>query len=103
LLIQVPGVRQETLDRIKALRRDLLYRNGRFISGIPAMLRELGVEHVSVDAFPLLLDDPANAFGLSTWARSPRLNPALTTEELDEWDRAVEAAQQQRSLIYLVT
>jgi len=34
LIIQVPGVRQSVLDRLKSLRQDIGYRNGTLISQI---------------------------------------------------------------------
>ena len=58
LVIQVPGVRQSVLDRLKALRRDVGYRSGRWVSKAPAILEELGAEVTSVEAFALTLDRP---------------------------------------------
>src|SRR5262245_37532107 len=37
LVIEVPGVRAELVDRVKRLRRDIGYRNGTFIRGLPAL------------------------------------------------------------------
>lgn len=89
LVIQVPGVRQSVLDRLKALRRDVGYRNGRWISEAPAMLDELGAEVTSVEAFPLIIRDPTEAFGLSTWPNRWRNEGAFTDAEIAEWNRAI--------------
>jgi SAM-dependent methyltransferase len=102
LVIQVPGVRPSTLERLKALRRDVGYRNGRLASELPALLRELRIDQVTIDAFPLLIQDPADAFGLPTWPASWQARAGFTTEELAEWNHAIEDAAE-RGFVYLVT
>ena len=89
LVIQVPAVRQSVLDRLKALRRDIGYRNGRWISKAPAMLEDLGAEVISVEPFALVIQDPADAFGLPTWPVHWREPGGFTAEELGQWNRAM--------------
>lgn len=100
LVIQVPGVRRSVLDRLKALRRDVGYRNGRLASRLPALLGEAGVEDVSVDAFPLVITDPADAFGLPTWPTVWRAEGRFSDDELAEWDRAM---RERDGFLYAVT
>jgi SAM-dependent methyltransferase len=89
LVIQVPGVRRSVLDRLKALRRDLGYRNGRWISTAPSILEQLGAEVTSIEPFPLIIRDPAKAFGLPTWPVHWREAGGFTEEELAEWNRGI--------------
>jgi SAM-dependent methyltransferase len=89
LVIRVPGVRQSVVDRLKALRRDVGYRNGHWISQAPSILGQLGAEVTSVEAFALILQDPSEAFGLPKWPRRWREAGGFTDDELDEWDRAI--------------
>jgi SAM-dependent methyltransferase len=89
LVIELSGVRRSVLDRLKALRRDLGYRNGRLISQVPAHLRELGLTNITVSAFPLVIRDPHLAFGLPSWPRRWRTEGGFTDDELAEWDQAL--------------
>ena len=89
LVIHVPGVRQRVLDRLRALRRDLGYRNGRLIARLPELLAENGAGDITVDAYPLVLRDPADAFGLPNWPRTWQVEGSFTDDELAEWDRAL--------------
>jgi ubiquinone/menaquinone biosynthesis C-methylase UbiE len=91
LVIHVPGVRQSVLDRLKALRGDLGYRNGRWISAAPSILDHLGAEVTSVEAFALIVRDASEAFGLPTWPARWREAAGFTEEELTEWNRAMAA------------
>jgi SAM-dependent methyltransferase len=101
LVIQVPGVRASVLDRLRALRRDRGYRNGRFISHVPALLHSLGLADVTVDPFPLAIADPALAFGLPSWPTLWRHEGQFSDDELAEWDAAM--AAQPAGFVYIVT
>ena len=101
LTIQVPGVRQSVVDRLKALRRDVGYRNGHLASRWPARFAETGIEGITVDAFPLVITDPALAFGLPTWPATWRSEGRFTDEELAEWDAAM--AGRPAGFLYAVT
>ena len=88
LSITVPGVPQEMADRIKRLRRDVGYRNGRLVATLPAALTELGLTDVSADAFPVVLTKAEDAFGLPGWPRLWRERGGFSEEEIVEWERA---------------
>jgi SAM-dependent methyltransferase len=101
LVIQVPGVRPAVLDRLKALRRDVGYRNGRLAAQVPALLAGLGLTGVSAEGFAVTITDPAQAFGLPTWPAHWRDRGPFTGEELAEWDRAM--ADPADGFVYVVT
>jgi SAM-dependent methyltransferase len=94
LVIHVPGVPWSLADRVKALRRDVGYRNGRFVTTLPGRLVAMGLGDVTVDAFPLVITDPDEAFGLPTWPRWGRDHGhGFTDADLDTWDRGIERAR----------
>jgi SAM-dependent methyltransferase len=101
LVIEVPGVRQSVLDRVKALRRDVGYRNGRLISRVPQLFVDLGVEDIDVEGFVLTITDPAAAFGLPRWPHVWRAVGAFTDDEIAEWDAAM--ASISTGFVYIVT
>lgn len=98
LTIHVPGVRPELADAVKQRRRDVGYRNGRVVATLPHRFRQLGLVDVTVDAFPLVLTDPADAFGLPQWPRLWGFPPA----DVDEWESAIDGASIVYALLYLV-
>ena len=105
LTIQVDGVSEALTDRVKALRRDVGYRNGRLASRLPALLTELGLVDVAVAGFPLVLTDPADAFGIATWPRSwhERGVAPFEPDELEQWEHALAAGHGfVYALLYLV-
>ncbi|MDQ1438375.1 MAG: hypothetical protein QOK43_2004 [Acidimicrobiaceae bacterium] len=101
LVIHVSGVRQGVLDRIKALRRDVGYRNGRLASRLPDVFARLGLHDVSVEGFTLVLTDPADAFGLPTWPRTWREEGPFSESELEEWEAAIHGRP--KGFLYCVT
>jgi ubiquinone/menaquinone biosynthesis C-methylase UbiE len=109
LIVQVPGVPREVLDQVKRLRRDVGYRNGRLAGELPGVLASLGLADVDVAAFPLVLTDPAEAFGLPSWPRlwRDRGVGSWTDDDLRRWDDGIAAASAPGSgfvfaLMYLV-
>jgi SAM-dependent methyltransferase len=105
LTIHVDGVPRSFIDRVKALRRDAGYRNGRLASRLPALLAGLGLVDVRVEAFPLLLTDPADAFGIPTWPRHWRDRGVADFEEgeIERWEQALAAGRGfVFALLYLV-
>jgi hypothetical protein len=52
--------------------------------------RSLGFRDVALKSFPLVLTDPADAFGLPTWPETWRAEGAFTDEEIREWRLAME-------------
>ena len=101
-MITVPGVRRELTDAVKRLRRDLGYRNGRLASELPDLFREAGLTDVSVDAFPLLLRNPDDAFGLPKWVRLWRDVAGFTDDDEVEWTAGMDRARH-HGLVYGVT
>jgi len=103
LVISVPGVSAALVDRVKATRRDLAYRNGRLASQLPALLEERGLVDVSSAAFPLLLTDPDDAFGLPSWPRvwQERGVCRFSEPEIGEWALGMERARRS-GLVYAV-
>jgi SAM-dependent methyltransferase len=102
LVISVPGIDRSVTDRIKALRRDLGYRNGRLASTLPARLAAVGLVDVAVDAFALSLTDPDLAFGLPKWPYIWQDAGRFTDAELAAWDAAMGRARA-HGLVYAVT
>lgn len=102
LVIQVPGAPRGMLDRLKALRRDIGYRNGRLASELPSRLTALGVEHMTVEAFPLLILNPDEAFGLPSWPLTWRERGGFTDDELEQWAGAIDCPGTP-GFVYLVT
>jgi SAM-dependent methyltransferase len=106
LTIDVDGVPRSLIERVTTLRRDVGYRNGRLASRLPALLTELGVDAVQVAAFPLVLTDSADAFGIATWPRTwhERGVAHFAPRELEAWERALRQAEGVRyALDYVVT
>jgi SAM-dependent methyltransferase len=101
LSITVPGLPQEMADRVKRLRRDVGYRNGRFVATLPAKLTELGLSDVSVDAFPFVLTNADDAFGLRGWPRLWMEQGGFSDEEIESWERAT-AKPVVYALLYVV-
>jgi SAM-dependent methyltransferase len=111
LVMSVPGVRQELIEQVKRLRRDRGYRNGRLAARLAAVLGSLGLQDLTVHAFPLLLTDPDDAFGLPGWVRfwghAQRHGPAETTDEpglgdkdAQEWDQGIALARAEGGFVY---
>jgi SAM-dependent methyltransferase len=105
LVIEVPGVRRELADAVKALRRDLGYRNGRLATALPALLASLGVVDVSIAAFPLVLTKPDDAFGLPSWVTRWRDRGPFDDADIEEWDVGIRRARHEGmvyALLYFV-
>ncbi|MDY7100186.1 MAG: methyltransferase domain-containing protein [Actinomycetota bacterium] len=100
LVIEVPGVDRHLVDRVKALRRDIGYRNGRLASTLPAAFAAAGLGDVTIDAFPLCLTDPDDAFGLPDWPRLWQHHHPFTGDELDAWDRGMDRARSNGGFVY---
>jgi SAM-dependent methyltransferase len=99
LSIRVPGVPSAVTDRLAALRRDVGYRNGRLVATLPETFRSLGLERVTVDAFPLLLERADQAFGLPGWPRLWRDEGPFGDGEIEAFERVIGTAP----IVYAVT
>ena len=93
LVIAIPGVRRGLADAVKALRRDVGYRNGRLATQLPALLASMGVVDVSTTAFPLVLTDPDDAFGLPSWPTAWRERGQFDDDDIAEWDAGIRRAR----------
>jgi SAM-dependent methyltransferase len=106
LVIHVPGVRPELVARVKHLRRDVGYRNGRLASALPAAFRDRDLHDVTVRAFPLVLTDPDDAFGIPTWVAYWRdRGHRFDDTDVRDWDAGIERAREGGfvyALLYLV-
>ncbi len=103
LSIAVPGAPAGLVDRVRRLRRDVGYRNGTYVSALPGWLHDLGAADVRVDAFPLVLRDPADAFGIAGWPAHWADRHGFTSDECDRWADAVTAAGRGGGFVYSVT
>jgi len=106
LVIHVPGVPADLVARVKETRRDVGYRNGRLASALPAAFAGAGLHDVTVRAFPLVLTDPDDAFGLPTWVAYWRhRGHGFDDADAREWDAGIERAREGGfvyALLYLV-
>jgi SAM-dependent methyltransferase len=106
LVIHVPGVRRDLVDRVKQTRRDAGYRNGRFAATLPAEFRAAGLHDVTVQAFPLVRTDPDDAFGLPTWVSYWReQGHPFDAADAREWEAGIERSRDGGflyALLYLV-
>jgi SAM-dependent methyltransferase len=94
LVIHVPGAPRDLVNRVKAFRRDVGYRNGMLASALPAMFADCGLEKITVDPFPLLLKDPDEAFGLPGWVRLGRdSGRGFDDGDVALWDDAMAQAR----------
>jgi hypothetical protein len=56
------------------------------------MLAALAFTNITVDAFPLVLRDSDDAFGIATWVAAWGAQRGFTTDEADSWSRAVRSS-----------
>jgi SAM-dependent methyltransferase len=100
LVISVPGVPRALTDRLKALRRDIGYRNGRLVTTLPEELDRMGFVDIATRAFPLVLTRADLAFGLPGWPRLWQREGGFTDEEISQWERAVARSPIVYALLY---
>ena len=93
LTLSVPGVPRDLANRVRRLRRDIGYRSGKYVSALPTMLAALDFTEITVNAFPLVLQDSDDAFGIATWVESWGAQRGFTTEEARSWSRAVQSSK----------
>ena len=96
LTIRIPGAPDALVAGLVRRRRDDGYRNGNFISQVPALLADLGARDITDDAFPLELTDPDDAFGLPTW-------PSFWGIDAPGWDECMGRARREPGFLYAVT
>jgi hypothetical protein len=105
LVIVVPGVSNELCDKVKAVRRDVGYRNGRLASRLPGLFAAAGLTEITVAGFPLVLTDPNDAFGLPGWPRLWHQAGVghFSEDDLAEWDAGLHAAHHHAGFVYSIT
>jgi SAM-dependent methyltransferase len=103
LVIHVPGVGRGLVDRVKTLRRDVGYRNGRLASTLPVVLSAAGFTDVTIEPFPLCLTNPDDAFGLPGWPRMWRSDGPFGPDDLAEWDDGMARARTDGGFVYALT
>jgi len=92
LTLSVPGAPTDLVNRVRRLRRDIGYRSGKYVSSLPTMLAALDFTEITVNAFPLALQDSDEAFGIATWVDSWGAQHGFTTSEARLWSRAVQSS-----------
>jgi len=106
LLIEIPGASRALVQRVTQLRREIGYRNGVNARRLPYACAELGLVDITIDAFPLVLTDPDDAFGLPTWVEYWRDEGPFDDTAQREWAAAVQRARTHTgfvfALLYLV-
>jgi SAM-dependent methyltransferase len=104
LVIEVPGVEADLMARVKVWRRDLSYRNGRFARRVPWLLGRLGMVDIDVAAFPLVLTDPWEAFGLPGWVAYAReLGGGFSAGDERAWADGLERVRREGGFVFSLT
>ncbi len=98
LVIHLPGVRRELVDRVRRLRRDVGSRNGTLARALPDLFAASDLHNVTVEAFPLVLTDVDAAFGLPTWIDYWREH--FADPDAAEWTQGVERARSHGRFVY---
>jgi SAM-dependent methyltransferase len=91
------------LRKVKDFRRDRNLCNGTIGRQLPRLFRRTGLTDVACEAATLVLTDPNDAFGFSTWPRLMQLEGLLTDDEVARWDADVGAAVANGDFLYSVT
>lgn len=104
LVVEVPGVRAELVAKVKAWRRDAGYRNGTFARRLPHLLSQLGLANVEVAAYPLVLTDPEDAFGLPGWVGyAITLGSDFTSDDGREWQEGLARVSREGGFLFTLT
>jgi SAM-dependent methyltransferase len=86
---------QELARRVLGFRADHLLRNGTLAHRLGGVFVRAGLTDVVVEAFPVVLRDPTsldNAMGLRTWAEVAHGRGLLREDEVEAWEREIDAA-----------
>jgi len=93
LLIAIPGAPDTLVDDLRRMRRDAGYKNGTLARRLPLLFSKVGLRDITVDAFPLLLTNPDDAFGLPTW-------PEYWGLAAPGWDEIMQRARTEPGFVY---
>ena len=91
LEIDVPGAPPALVERVRTLRRDVGYRSGTYIGALADVLAAFAFDDVEVRTFPLVLDDPDDAFGIASWVGHWSAH-GFTAADDRRWREAVAAS-----------
>jgi SAM-dependent methyltransferase len=103
LVVEVPGAPAYLVDAIRRRRRDRQYRSGTYIRGMPTTLCGMGFDDVRIEARPLVLTDPADAFGIATWGDAAAAEGGLTAAEAAQWRSSLARLPPDQGFVYAVT
>jgi ubiquinone/menaquinone biosynthesis C-methylase UbiE len=91
------------LRKVKDFRRDRNLCNGTIGRELPRLFRRAGLVDVDCEASTLVLTDPHDAFGFTTWPRLMQAEGLLTEHEVARWDAELDAAVANGDFLYAVT
>jgi ubiquinone/menaquinone biosynthesis C-methylase UbiE len=91
------------LRKVKDFRRDRNLCNGTIGRELPRLFRRAGLVDVDCEASTLVLTDPHDAFGFTTWPRLMQAEGLLTEDEVARWDAEIDAAVANGDFLYAVT
>jgi ubiquinone/menaquinone biosynthesis C-methylase UbiE len=91
------------LRKVKDFRRDRNLCNGTIGRQLPRLFRSAGLVDVGCEASTLVLTDPHDAFGFTTWPRLMLHEGLLTDDEVARWDAEVATAVANGNFLYSVT
>jgi SAM-dependent methyltransferase len=94
---------QELARRVLRLRADRALRNGTLAHRMPGLFAAARLEDVSVEAFAVVVRDPAaldNAMGLRTWARTAHERGQLSEDDAHAWERQLDEAIAEGRFLY---
>jgi SAM-dependent methyltransferase len=93
LVLSVPGAPDALVAELRRRRRDDGFVNGSLAHALPERFVAHGLRDVTVDAFPLVLTNPDDAFGLPTW-------PTFWGIDAPAWDDAMARARTEPGFVY---
>ncbi len=91
------------LRKVKDFRRDRNLCNGTIGRQLPRLFRTAGLVDVACEAATLVLTDPHDAFGFTTWPQLMLHEGLLTEDEVARWDAEIDAAVATGDFLYAVT
>jgi SAM-dependent methyltransferase len=91
------------LRKVKDFRRDRNLCNGTIGRELPRLFRRAGLVDVDCEASTLVLTDPHDAFGFTTWPRLMHAEGLLTDADVARWDAEIDAAVANGDFLYAVT
>jgi len=94
LTIHLAGVDPDLIARVKATRRDVSFQNGRGARCHAELLVSHGLVDLTVDAFGVLVTDPADGFGIADWITDWRAQgvQAFSSRDDSVWRAALTSA-----------